>query len=135
MRTRCECGGSCLLPIIAGIIAGVLGVVFATTFTAITTFLWITFGVALGVLVLLTGIITVTSLVKREDTFCCVCDYGKCLLVSIFGTIITSTIALAVGTLTGTLGTILGFLVVGFFFWLLVAFLLFLICIINRLCD
>ena len=135
MGSRCYCTGfSCGLPVLVGIIAGILAVVFAPVFTAITAFLWIAFGVSLLFLLILLGVLYEAN-GRERDAECCVCRYGRCLLVGTFGTLVSSIVALAVGTLTGTLGAVLGFLVVGFLAWSIVALFLLVLCIIDELCD
>ena len=136
MGNRCGCGTGCGLPIVIGIIAGIVAVVFGATFTAVTTFLWIAFGVSLLTLALFIGLIFIATEERREeDMGYCICKNGVCLLIGIFGTLISSIVSLAVGTLTGTLGAILGFLVTGFLFWTIIAFLILLICVVVENCG
>ena len=130
MGCRCD-NGACTLPIILGIIGGILVVLFGTILNIIP-FLWITFGIALGALV----VTLVTALVEEEDgrrerARGCACKYGTCLIIGALGALVTSIIGIA----DGVLGTILTFLVVGFLIWTIVALVLLLICLAKNACN
>ena len=130
MGCRCE-GSTCALPIILGVIGGILVVLFGTILNVIP-FLWITFGIALGAMV----VALVTALVeaddrRREKDNGCACKYGTCLVLGALGALVTSVIGIA----GGVLGTILTFLVVGFLIWTVVALVLLLICLAKATCN
>ena len=131
MRTNCGCGvPSCIIPIIVGIIAGILAVLLLTA-PVVTVLLWIAFGVTLFALLVLTGIALADRVTRKEDVSKCVCKYGGCLLVAIFGTLVSSII----GLITGVLGTVLLFFVIGFGAWLLTALFILLLCVVLEQCD
>ena len=130
MGCRCE-GTPCILPIVLGIIGGILVVLFGTILNIIP-FLWITFGIALGALVLT----FIAALVEEDDRrkerdYGCVCKNGTCLILGALGALVTSIIGIA----GGVLGTILTFLVVGFLIWTIVALILLLICLVKATCN
>ena len=130
MGCRCD-GSTCALPIILGIIGGILVVLFGTILNFIP-FLWITFGIALGAMV----VALVTALVEenergREREHGCACKYGSCLVLGALGALVTSIIGIA----GGVLGTILTFLVVGFLIWTVVALALLLLCLVKAACN
>lgn len=122
----CKCN-SCIFPIILGIIGGILVVLFGTILNIIP-FLWITFGIALGALV----VTLVTSLVRgrRERDYECICKNGKCLIIGALGALVTSIIGIA----GGTLGATLAFFVVAFLIWTIVALIILLICLVEASC-
>jgi len=129
MGCRCD-SGACALPIILGIIGGILVALFGTILNIIP-FLWITFGIALGTLV----ITLVTSLVeensRRDRERGCTCKYGTCLILGALGALVTSVIGIA----GGVLGTLLTFLVVGFLIWTVIALVLLLMCLVKASCN
>ena len=130
MGCRCD-NGACVLPIILGIIGGILVTLFGTILNIIP-FLWITFGIALGALVIILGVSLFEELtVRRERERGCACRYGACLILGALGALVTSIIGIA----GGVLGTILTFLVVGFLIWTIVALVLLLICLAKEACN
>ena len=131
IKMGCKCdNSSCILPIVLGIIGGILVVLFGTILNIIP-FLWITFGIALGALV----VTLVVSLVegnerRREKDYGCACKTGTCLILGALGALVTSVIGIA----GGVLGTLLTFLVVGFLIWTVVALIILLICLVKTSC-
>lgn len=127
----CGCKGpTCLLPILAGIVVGLLYVFFGTI-TNLIPFLWIAFGLSVGVLLVLIGASLVPDFIREEDSDKCTCKNGACVLLGATGTLVTSIIAIVVGALS----TVLGFLLVGFLAWLLVALFLYILCLVNSNCN
>ena len=130
MGCRCE-GSSCTLPIVLGIIGGILVVLFGPILNIIP-FLWITFGIALGALLVLLGASVFEEVTgRREKERGCACKYGTCLVFGAIGALVTSIIGIA----GGVLGTILTFFVVGFLIWTIVALALLLICLAKATCN
>lgn len=130
MGCRCD-NGACALPIILGIIGGILVTLFGTILNIIP-FLWITFGIALGALVIILGVALFEELtVRRERDKGCACKYGTCLILGALGALVTSIIGIA----GGVLGTILTFLVVGFLIWTIIALVLLLNCLVKDACN
>lgn len=123
----CKCNNSCIFPIIFGIIGGILVVLFGTILNIIP-FLWITFGIALGALV----VVLITALVRgrRERDYECICKNGKCLIIGALGALVTSIIGIA----GGVLGATLAFFVVAFLIWTIVALIVLLICLVEATC-
>ena len=130
MGCRCD-SSTCALPIILGIIGGILVVLFGTILNIIP-FLWITFGIALGAMLVVLGVAGFEEITGRRDKEkSCACKYGTCLILGALGALVTSIIGIA----GGVLGTILTFLVVGFLIWTIVALALLLICLANASCN
>lgn len=130
MGCRCD-NGTCIFPIILGILGGILVVLFGAI-PNIIPFLWITFGIALGALLVTLGVSLFEELiVRRERERGCACRYGTCLILGALGALVTSIIGIA----GGVLGTILTFLVVGFLIWTIVALVLLLICLAKEACN
>lgn len=128
MGCRCD-NSSCILPIVLGIIGGILVVLFGTILNIIP-FLWITFGIALGAL-LVTLVVSLVEEDERRREDGCTCKYGTCLILGTLGALVTSIIGIA----GGVLGTILTFLVVGFLIWTVVALVLLLLCLVKKTCN
>ena len=94
-----------LLSAIVGVVAAFLQITAAITVTAVA--LWVTFGIAVGYpVVTLIG----AALAKREDTPTCCCTAFVTQLIAALGTVLFSTILLAV-TFPAT--SVLGAIVVG----------------------
>ena len=130
MGCRCE-GSTCALPIILGIIGGILVTLFGTILNIIP-FLWITFGIALGAMLVTLGVAVFDEYTgRRERETGCACRYGTCLIIGAFGALVTSIIGIA----GGVLGTILTFLVTGFLIWTGVALVLLLLCVVKDSCH
>lgn len=127
MGCRCD-NSTCALPIILGIIGGILVVLFGTILNVIP-FLWITFGIALGAMVVALATALVEEDERREHG--CACKYGTCLILGALGALVTSIIGIA----GGVLGTILTFFVVGFLIWTIIALALLLICLAKATCN
>jgi len=129
MRCNCDCGGGCALAVIGGLIAGILLAFFATV-TAPVVLFWIAFGVALLFLVV-TVLALFTVDCDDEALGTCICKNVPCLLAGIFLTLIASVIVLILGTVV----PLAIFFVAWFFFFTVIAMLLFLACIVGRLCN
>lgn len=130
MNTNCGCGGTCAIPIVFGIIAGILATLFLTV-ELLEVFLIITLGISLVALTVLTRASLVSGCRREDEIVECVCRNGVCLLVGLFGTLVSSIIAF----ITATLGPVLLFFVAGFFVWTLVSLFMLLLCIINTRCE
>ena len=94
---NCNCKCKCLLAAI--FISAVLGIVTAFlqitgTITVTTTFLWVVFGIAVVYL----GVLVVASvLARRNQSTPCLCTMLNTLLTGALGSILFSTVLLAVG--------------------------------------
>ena len=94
---NCNCKCKCLLAAI--FISAVLGIVTAFlqitgTITVTTTFLWVVFGIAVVYL----GVLVVASvLARRNQSTPCLCTTLNTLLTGALGSILFSTVLLAVG--------------------------------------
>lgn len=131
MMDNCCCGRTgCIIPIIVGIITGVLAILFLTV-TAIPVFLWIVFGLSLLALVILTAAALTDERGRENGIAECVCKNGACLLVGLLGALVSSII----GLITGVLGTVLLFFVVGFLGWTLAALFIFVLCLVYKRCE
>ncbi len=118
-----------VISIFLGVIIGVL--FFFALIPTIIPAIWIAFGLSILTLI---GLVTLSSAdIERGNQ--CMCIYGKCLLAGIFGSLITSIIALVI---TLTVGAVFGAIVIaiwGFFFTLLLIALIMLVkCLIEANC-
>ena len=129
MGCRCD-NSSCIIPIVLGIIGGILVVLFGTILNIIP-FLWITFGIALGAMLVTAGVAIFEELTeRRERAQGCACKNGTCVILGALGALVTSIIGIA----GGVLGTFLTFLVVGFLIWTIVALVILLLCLVKKTC-
>lgn len=123
-----DCG--CLL---AGVISTFVGIIIGVLFyfsliPAITTAIWIAFGIAVFALVTLISI----AAFGNQKVARCICRYGNCLLVGIIGTIITTIVALTITLTTGNALIAILIALAGFFVSLLIIAL---ICLVDCLID
>lgn len=126
-----DCG--CLLSVVISVFIGIIiGVLFFFAFIpAITTVVWIAFGIAVFALALLLTI----SAFGGPKAGKCVCANGGCLLAGIIGTIITAIAALAITLTTGVVLIAILIGLGGFFFSLLLISLIgFIDCLIDVNC-
>ncbi len=123
----CDCVLGVIISLFLGVIIGVL--FYFSLIPTITPALWIAFGLAALALVLIVGI-------SLFGTPKCVCRNGKCLLAGIIGTLITTTISLAV-TLTAT--SVIYAIIVGltgfFFSLLIISFASLINCLVEAQCS
>ncbi len=109
---RCTCG---VAAIVASAILGVLAAFFQITgiIAVATVFLWVAFGIAVGLL----AVLTVTAALDRHNgSGECKCDLLNAVLAGILGTILLSLVLLAVGIVaTSVVSAILIGILVFFF--------------------
>lgn len=125
---KCSCTA---LAVILSLIIGIFGAFFqfSGVFTVTTTFLWVTFGVAVGVLALLA---VVTAVSCRCQGCASLCSRITAVLAGALGTILFSLLLLAVGIVATGIGTAILVGLVLFFFTLTLAGLA---CVIRCYAD
>ena len=109
---KCSCVIAAIIAsVLLGILTAFLQISGAVTIT--TTFLWVT----LGITVVYLGVLTLSSaLTCRDSQYSCLCDALDAALAGILGTILFSVILLAIGIVaTSILSAVLAGLTVGFF--------------------
>lgn len=123
-----DCG--CLLAaVISAFVGIIIGVLFYFDFIpAITTTVWIAFGIAIFALIALISI----AAFGNQKVARCICRYGNCLLTGIIGTIIMAIATLAITLTTGNTLTAILIALGGFFTALLIIAL---ICLVDCLID
>lgn len=127
------CNCNCITRAIIGVIIGIIiGVLFYFAFIpSIVIALWIAFGISIFSLILL----ALVSIFGKEKTEKCVCKNGKCLAISIIGTITTSVAALGVTLVAGVISRAILIGLWGFLFaFLLINLLAFFICLTKSNC-
>lgn len=130
------CGNICLEVVISVVLAAVVGVLFAFGYIpAITTAVWIAFGLAvLNLIFLVAGLFT-ASLFRRTALARCLCCKGSIFLVGIIGTIVLSLAALSIVLLTTSVWIIILISIGAFFFALMLVELVSLLsCLICKMC-
>lgn len=129
-KNDCRCIVSLLVGAVLGIIVGYIS--YSTLIPGIVTALWIGFGIGIGTLILL----TLLALFVNGKQERCICSNGTCLAVSAVGTIITTTIGLAITIVTGSVlvAALIG-LATLFLIATLINILKLLICLINSNCG
>lgn len=104
----------CRMGVVLGIIVGVIaGILFSNhLLTAITTGIWIAFGLGVLALLILSAFVLVAKYNPTTVLTRCLCSNIICLLVGIFGTIAASLVALSVSLLPDclTVAVIIGIL-------------------------
>lgn len=116
--------------IISIVLAFIVFSVFSTTiFTALPTLFFIAIGITAFFLIVLLGAIFFS---RRKEEYC-LCEYGALLLVGILGTIIISTLTLAI-TVGATALSILVAIFAFFFSLSIIQFFLLVLCLINVEC-
>ena len=135
----CKNNNVCILPVVIAVILGiVIGALFfagtiATEIIAVPLIIGIIFAIITLILLYNTAAFGV-----KKETKECVCEYGRCLALGGFVTLVTSFLALTfVDTLVA--GAIVSALLIGVFgFGLILNFLSFvglLVCLINNNCN
>ena len=134
----CKNTNLCILPVAIAVILGiVIGALFFTgTIAAGIIAVPLIIGIIFAIITLILLYNTAAFGVKKE-TRECVCEYGRCLALGGFVTLVTSFLALTfVGSLAA--GAIVSALLIGIFgFGLILNFLSFvglLVCLINNNC-
>lgn len=135
----CKNSNVCILPVVIAVILGVVigALFFAGTIAAGVIAVPLLIGIIFAIITLILLYNTAAFGVKKE-TKECVCEYGRCLALGGFVTLVTSFLALTfVGTLAA--GAIVSALLIGVFgFGLILNFLSFvglLVCLINNNCN
>lgn len=129
----------CALEVILSIIAGiVVGVLFSNGTLAITlNLVLIALAVsAIGIATLI-GTIFTTNLAREPNNIkCCTCNLGLCLLIASIGTLVFSTVVVAVGIVTTSIVSILAIALTTFFFaWTIASIASILLCLISSTCN
>jgi len=128
---------SCLGVVISIVFGAAIGVLFAFRFIpAIVTAIWIAFGLAVLALIILTACVLLGAVSRTRAIRKCCCRNTTCLLVGIFGTIISAIVLLAI-VLNPAIILIITFVAIGaFFFSLMIIGLIALIsCITCEQCS
>lgn len=102
----CKCLTTIFISLLLGVLIGFaffIGVISGITAALIIALVLAAF-----------GILTILLGRGRKDNYC-ICDDGRCLLLGIFGTIVTATIALSITLATGSIGFAILIGAVGFF--------------------
>ena len=127
-----DCG--CLLAAVVSIFLGIIiGVLFFFGFIpTIIPGIWIAFGIA----VLSFIGVTIIATMNDREVMRCLCQYGRCLLTGIVGTILTTIVALVIELTIGEILPTIIIAILGFFFILLIiAIVLFIRCLIELNCH
>ena len=129
-KNDCGCIISLLVGAVLGIVVGYIS--YSTLIPGIAAALWISFGIGIGTLILLT-LLSLLVNCKQER---CICANGTCLTVSALGSIITSIIGIAITIVTGSVlvSALIG-LATLFLTATLINLFQLLICLINSNCG
>ena len=134
----CNNTNLCILPVAIAVILGIVigALFFAGTIAAGIIAVPLIIGIIFAIITLILLYNTAAFGVKKE-TRECICEYGRCLALGGFVTLVTSFLALTfVGSLAA--GAIVSALLIGIFgFGLILNFLSFvglLVCLINNNC-
>jgi len=128
---------SCIGVVISIVFGAAIGVLFSMTLIpAIVTAIWIAFGLAVLALIILTTCVLLGAVSRSHSIRKCVCRNTTCLLVGIFGTIISAIVLLSIA-LNPAIILIITFVAIGaFFFSLMIIGLIALIsCIACEQCS
>lgn len=129
------CG--CISVAVSIVFAVIAGVMFSFgNIPNIVTAVWISFGLAVLFLILLVAGCFIAANKKSSLLAPCACSSGGCLLAGIIGTIVTALTALSI-TLNIEAISIIVLISLGAFFTalMIIAATVFIICIINELCN
>lgn len=124
---NCNCKTGCnVLGLIVSLIAGIVALVLniTGTITVLPLFLWIGFGVAIGLLILTLLIVASTDEERRERN--CICKALSTLQLGALGAILTALVLLAVDF--GGI-SIIGAILYGAFFFFFVLLITSVICL------
>ncbi|MCX4255202.1 MAG: hypothetical protein OSJ63_08090 [Bacilli bacterium] len=124
---------NCIIRAVISFIIGIIiGALFYFAFIpSIIIAIWIAFGISILSLILL----TIISIFGKERTEKCICKNGKCLTISIIGTITTSVAALGITLATGVISRAILIGLWGFLFaFLLINLLALFICLTKSNC-
>ena len=134
----CKNCNVCVLPVVIAIILGVVigALFFAGTIAAGIIGVPLLIGIIFAIITLIL-LYNTAAFGNKKETRECVCEYGRCLSLGGFVTLVASFLALTfVDTLAA--GAIVSALLIGFFgFGLILTFLSFaylLVCLINNNC-
>ena len=129
------CGNLCIEVVISVVFGALVGVLFAFGFIpAITTAIWIFFGLAVLNLIFLVAGVYTASVFRRTPLAVCLCCGGAVFLAGIIGTIVLAVALLSIVLVTTSIG-IAALVAIGAFFaaLMLIALIDLLICILDRL--
>ena len=134
----CKNYNVCILPVVIAVILGILtgALFFAGTIAAGIIAVPLIIGIIFAIITLIL-LYNTAAFGDRKETKECVCEYGRCLALGGFVTLVSSFLALTfVETLAA--GAIVSALLIGFFgFGLILNFLSFvglLVCLVNNNC-
>lgn len=134
----CKNYNICILPVVIAVILGIVigALFFAGTIAAEIIAIPLIIGIIFAIISLIL-LYNTAAFGDRKDTKECVCEYGRCLVLGGFVTLVTSFLALTfIESLVA--GTVVSALLIGLFgFGLILNFLSFvglLVCLVNNNC-
>lgn len=128
-RKNCDCIIIPIISVILGIISGII--VYNITLAAIMTAVWIAFGLACAISLVL---VYLTTNARRSDE-ACLNNYAYCLPIGIVGTIVTAIVALVITIVSASIARAIVFgLGAAFFFTMLFSFIALIICLMKQKC-
>ena len=115
--SNCKCNCWCvitaiILSVIVGVVTAFLQV--TGTITVTTAFLWVVFGIAVGLL----AIALLAFSFMRGEAHRCICSVITALIIGILGTILFSLVLLGIGIVATSVLTAIFTGLILFFFWL-----------------
>ncbi len=129
------CG--CLGILISIVIGAIVGVLFAFGFIPfIVVSVWIAFGIAAVVLILLIAGLYLASAHSCSPLSKCLCQNGICLMVGAIGTLITALAALSIVLTPGSI-LVAALIALGalFFALTILSLISFIVCLVKKLCN
>lgn len=134
-RCRPSCGCGCIALFISAILGAVAGVlVYFNLLPAITTAVWIAFGLGVLGLIILVSALFLASTNPSHALTRCLCKRGICLLVGSIGTIVAALCALSIVLAPLSIATAILVSIAAFFlFLMIIALISFLVCILYHL--
>lgn len=128
---------SCIGVVISIVFGAIVGILFAFCFIPfIVTAIWIAFGIGVLALILLVLGVFLGAVTAPNALSKCLCRNTTCLLVGIFGTIISAIAALSIWLIPVCIPVIALVTIAAFFFSLLVIGLIaFISCVVCKMCS
>lgn len=126
----------CLEVVISVVLGAAVGVLYAFGFiTALTTVVWILFGLAVLNLILLVAGLYTASIFRRTPLARCLCCKGGIFLAGIIGTIVMALVLLSITIIISDTVAALVALLVFFAALMGIESILFIKCLICELCP